>query len=264
MQDTILTNKNFIRAVTVLMVLLSLFVLALFINELKATAHTQYGASQQIPSITVSGTGDVMAVSDIATISVTISKDGSTTAEAQKLLNDTVSKTVDYLKTQKIDDADIKSEYGGLSPKYSNDQVVCNTYPCPINNPKIVGYTATQSIEVKVRAVDTANDVRTGLANIGITDISGPNFTIDNQDSFNDQARAKAIDDARAKAEVLASQLHVHLGDIISYSENGNQAFPVMYAAKDMMSTGAAAPAPVLPKGQNKITSNVTIVYEIR
>jgi uncharacterized protein YggE len=268
MQDSILTNRNFIKAATVLVVLLSVFVLALFINQIRVGSHSPYGPNQQIPSITVSGSGDVMAVSDIATISITVSKDATTSAQAQKDLNDSVTKTLEYLKSQNIDDKDIKSEYGGLNPKYAYDEVVCVRYPCPPTNQKIVGYTATQSITVKIRAVDTANDIRTGLANLGLTNISGPDFSIDEDEMFKDQARAKAIDDAREKAEVLAKQLHVHLGNIVSYSENGGSLYPMMYSAKEM-SAGMAMdasvpPAPALPKGENKITSNVTIVYEIR
>ena len=139
-------------------------------------------------------------------------------------------------------------------------------YPCPTRDPKIIGYTATQSITVKIRAVDTASDVRTGLASIGVTDISGPTFSIDNQDSLNDQARSKAIIDAKSKAEVLAKELGVKLGKVVSFSENGSNAYPVMYESKAMMSSSGSAPvpAPVLPKGENKITSNVSITYEIR
>lgn len=261
--ETLLNNKKFIKAAIALVVLLSLFVLALFINEVKSSSYIGR-ESQPLPSITVTGKGEVTAVSNIASLSFTISKDASTTKEAQDLLNQSVTKTLEYLKSKNIDDKDIKSEYGGVNPKYSNSQVYCITYPCPQSDTKIVGYTATQSITVKIRDVDTANDVRTGLATLGITNISGPTFSIDDDAVYTDQARSKAIEDARAKAEVLARELHVRLGSIVSFSENGG-GYPMMYAksaSMDSMATGAA-PAPELPKGENKISSNVTITYEI-
>jgi uncharacterized protein YggE len=197
---------------------------------------------------------------------VNLSKDGKTTKEAQDLLNESITKTLAYLKTQKIEDKDIKSEYGGLNPKYSYEaSVACFTYPCPpAKDPKITGYTATQSIAIKVRAVDSASDIRTGLAALGITDISGPTFTIDNQDKIKEDARSIAITDARAKAKVLAGELGVNLGKVVNFSENSGGGYPV-YAAKAMDSAlSSAVSAPVLPKGENKITSNVTITYEIR
>ena len=136
--------------------------------------------------------------------------------------------------------------------------------PCP-GEIKITGYTANQSINIKIRAVDDANNVRKGLADIGITNISGPTFSIDNEDGLKDEARAKAIEKAREKAKVLAKQLHVRLGDVVSFSENSG-GYPVpMYKSMDVaMSAGVSESAPNLPKGENTISSNVTITYEIK
>jgi len=266
--ETITTNKKFINASIVLVVLLSLFVLALFVNQVKLSSYV--GRETQAPAtIAVSGTGDVMAVSDIATLYVNITKEASTTKEAKKLLDESVAKTMDYLKTQKIEDKDIKAEYNGLNPKYGQEKTaICYTYPCPPQaEAKIIGYTANQAITIKVRAIDTANEISTGLANLGITNISGPTLSIDDESGFKDQARSKAIEDARAKAKVLAKELGVRLGKVVTFSENGyGGGYPMMYEAKVMNQSadGMRAPAPELPKGENKITSNVMITYEIR
>ena len=213
--------------------------------------------------ISVNGSGDVVAVSDLANINVNLTKDGATAKEAQDLLNESITKTLAYLKEQKIDDKDIKSEYGGLNPKYLYEK--CYTYPCPNTDPKIVGYAATQSIAIKVRVVDNASTIRTGLAGLGITDISGPTFSIDNEEGFKDQARSKAITEARTRAEVLAKELGVRLGKVVNFSENTGGNYP-MYDAKMLSSTSAPAAesTPILPKGENKISSSVTITYEIR
>ncbi len=263
--ESLLTNKRFIKAVTGLAGALTLFSLMLFINEIKSNRYIGH-AQVQPATISVTGKGEVTAVPDIATLYLNLSKDGSTAKEAQDLLNQQVTKTLAYLKGQKIDDKDIKSEYGGVNPKYEPmTPINCFAYPCSQPESKIVGYTANQSITVKVRASDTANEIRTGLANLGVNNISGPTFSIDDEDSLNNEARSKAIADARAKAKILARELHANLGDIVSFSENGG-GYPMMYAAKDMAMTASApsAPAPELPKGENKITANVTITYEIR
>lgn len=262
--ETLLNNKKVTGSVFILLIVLSLFVAIKFINEVKLSSYVGRG-NQPSNVISVSGAGDVLAVSDIASLYVNLTKDGKTAKEAQNLLNESITKTLAYLKDQKIEEKDIKSEYGGLNPKYSYAQPVCISYPCPTKDPVIIGYTATQSITIKVREVDNANVIRTGLADLGLTDISGPTFSIDNEDAFKDQARSKAIIDAKAKAEVLAKELGVRLGKVVSFSENNGGYYP-MYEAKAMMSADStgAAPAPTLPKGENKITSNVTITYEIR
>ena len=263
--ETFLNNKKISVSFFILIIVVSLFTVAKLVNEIKGSSYVGRG-NQPSNVISVTGSGDVTAVSDIATLSINLTKDGKTAKEAQDLLNESITKTLSYLKDQKIEDKDIKSEYGGLSPKYSYSQIKCFAYPCPPSDPKIIGYTSTQSITVKIREVDNASTVRTGLAGIGITDISGPTFSIDDEEGFKDQARSKAISEARSKAEILAKELGVKLGKVVNFSENGNNYYP-MYA-KTMMGAGDAVSAqeaaPTLPKGENKITSNVTITYEIR
>src|SRR6187551_809643 len=110
-----------------------------------------------------------------------------------------------------------------------------------------------QTIMVKVRDTNTTGAILDGLAKAGVTNVSGPNFTIDDEETIKAQARAKAIDDAKAKAEVLADQLGVRLGRIISFNESGN--YPSYYAKAEMMNAAgdmAQAPTPSLPTGENK------------
>lgn len=262
--ETFLNNKRISVSVFILLVVVSLFTIAKLINEIKQSPYVGRG-NQPANVISVSGSGEVLAVSDIASLYVNLTKDGKTAKEAQDLLNVSITKTLAYLKGEKIEDKDIKSEYGGLTPKYSYSQIVCIRYPCPQQDPKIIGYTATQSITIKVRDVDNASVVRTGLAGLGITDISGPTFSIDDEEIFKDQARSKAIIEAKGKAEILAKELGVRLGKVVNFSENNGGYYP-MYDTK-MMGAGAVSEssvAPTLPKGENKITSNVTITYEIR
>ncbi len=262
--ETFLQDKKIKVSVLILLIVVSLFTVAKFINEVKGSSYVGRG-NQPANVISVEGKGEVLAVSDIASLYINISKDGNTAKEAQDLLNESVTKTLNYLKEQNIEEKDIKSQYGGLNPKY--EQSSCYTYPyvCSDKEPKIIGYTSTQSIIVKIREVDSANTVRTGLAEIGITDISGPTFSIDDEDTFKDQARSEAIKEARVKAEILAKELGVSLGKVVSFSENNGGNYE-MYDSMNMMkaTSSVSAPAPVLPKGENKITSNVTISYEIR
>lgn len=262
--ETFLNNKKISVSVFILLVVISLLTVAKLVNEVKGSSYVGRG-NQPSNTISVSGKGEVVAVSDIATLNINLNKEGKTAKEAQDLLNESITKTLKYLKDQKIADKDIKSEYGGLNPKYSYEQLSCLSYPCPTKDPVIIGYTATQSIIIKVRVVDSASEIRTGLATIGVTDISGPTFSIDNEDKIKVDARALAIKDAREKAQILAKDLGVKLGKVVSFSENSGGGYP-MYAAKAMMadSSLSAAPAPVLPKGENKVVSDVSITYEIR
>jgi len=261
--ETFLKDKKIKISILAFVIIVSLLMVAKLVNEVKLTSYVGRD-NQRINTISVSGEGEVTAVSDIASLSVNLNKDGATAKEAQELLNKSITDALVYLKDQKIDDKDIKSEYGGLNPKYSYEK--CYTYPCP-SNQKIIGYTATQSITIKVRDVDNASVIKTGLAGIGITDISGPTFSIDDEKGFQNQARSLAIDEAKIKAETLAKELGVKLGKIINFSEGSDNNY-LRYAKTMEVSSGvmsdSSVSVPTLPKGENKITSNVTITYEIR
>lgn len=270
-------NKRRISKVLfVLLIILSAYFAVKIFSELKK--DSLLGESSQPATISFSGHGEVTAVPDIASVYFTISKDAKTVKDAQAAVAVVEKKALDILKAKNVADADIKTADASFYPKYEYNQVICppvpmangnavssSAYYCPSGKQVIVGYTASESITVKVLNTDDAGALMQSLGTVGVSNLSGPNFTIDNEDGLKAQARKKAIDDAKTKAKVLAKDLGVHLGKIVSFSENGN--YPMYYAKDTMMSTGAIAPqaAPaVLPKGESTISSDVTISYEIR
>ena len=214
-------------------------------------------------TISFSGHGEVTAAPDIANIYFTISQDAKTVKDAQAGVALIEKKALDLLKAKGVDDKDIQTTNASFYPKYDQVQVYCVTFPCPRKNPVIVGYTASESISVKIRNIDSVGDIMQGLGTTGVSDLNGPNFAIDKEDALKAEARKKAIDDAKVKAKVLAKDLGVRLVKITSFSENGN--YPIMYAKGVMADSVSSAPAPaVIPKGENTISSDVTITYEIR
>ena len=118
-----------------------------------------------------------------------------------------------------------------------------------------------------MRDTKKAGDLLAGVGSRGATNVSGLNFTIGDQDALNAEARGKAIDNAKAKADALAKQLGVSIVRVVGFSENGG-GYPIYYAksagATMGMDSAAMPPSPQIATGQNKITSNVTITYEIR
>ncbi len=214
--------------------------------------------------ITITGHGEVQAVPDIANISFTIRKDAKTVGDAQAQVAVVEAKVLESLKANNILDGDRKTVDASFNPKYEYNTGICTMNNCP-NRSTIVGYEAYESIDVKIRKIDDTGKIIQDLGVLGVTELSGPNFAIDKEDSFKDTARKDAINDAKAKAKELAKELGVRLGKITSFSEGGNYATPMYVNAKmdSVSATGAPAPA-VLPVGENTISSDVTITYEIR
>lgn len=243
------------------------------IAELKSIRYIGSGVTAT-NTITVSGEGEVSAVPDTATFSVTIQETATDVEVAQTTATKKSNDIVAYLKGEGIDAKDIKTADYSIYPQYEYSRSVCpaasdGVVYCPPGKQTLSGYQVSQTITVKVRDTEKAGALLSGVGSKGASSVSGLSFTIDDQDALEAEARGKAIDSAREKAEVLAKQLDVSLVRVVGFSENGN--YPTYYAkaefatlASDAMGRGGAAPAPELPTGENKITSNVSVTYEVR
>jgi uncharacterized protein YggE len=213
--------------------------------------------------ITITGHGEVQAVPGIANVSFTIKKEAKTVKDAQIQVKAIEKKVLESLNVNKVALSDIKTTNASFNPKYEYKNVICNQYSCPSNS-VIVGYEAYESISLKIRDVDTVGKIIEDLGAVGVTELTGPNFTVDKEDDYKIKARKQAIDDAQLKAKVLAKDLGIRLGKMTSFNESGNYPMP-MYAKTMSLDSavGSSAPA-VLPVGENTISSDVTLTYEIR
>ncbi len=218
-----------------------------------------------INQISVSGKAEKVVIPDVATFSVSITKEGKTVVDAQGAMSTVMNAVISEVKKSGVDEKDIKTESYNISPKYEYQQSICTNSYCPPGKTVFMGYEVSQSVIVKVRDTAKAGDIFSKVGAIGVTNLGSLSFAVDNPDSVKEVARAEAINDAKVKAKKLASELGVRLGKLTSFSEGGY--YPMYadaaYGASNSVSYTKAAPSPDLPVGQTKITSNVTLYYEI-
>ncbi|HEU4677428.1 MAG TPA: SIMPL domain-containing protein [Candidatus Paceibacterota bacterium] len=219
--------------------------------------------------ISVSGKGEVFAKPDVATFSFTVSTKEADAVTAQNKAADTMNGITAYLKDAGVDEKDIKTTSYNLSPRYEYSSQVCTvTYCPPAKEPKQIGFAVDQTVSVKVRDLDKAGEIVSQVGGKGATNVSGLSFTIDDPESLRAEARAKAIDDAKAKGKVLANELGTHIVRMSGYWEDNGG--PIIYGmgkggAVESAAVDQVAPRPAeLPTGENTITVNVTLNYEIR
>jgi uncharacterized protein YggE len=218
-------------------------------------------------TISVSGEGEVLAVPDIGQFSFTVSAEAEDASTAQEESGTKVNEIIAYLREQGIEDKDIKTENYNLWPQYRWEERVCpaGSY-CPPGERIQDGFEVSQTIRVKVRDTDEAGAIIAGVGERGATNISNLNFTVDDTDALRAEARNLAIADAKAKAELLASQLGVEIVQLSSYYEDrgynpGPYAFERSMSA-DMEEGGfGGAETPVGEEG-TMVTVNLT--YQIK
>lgn len=218
-------------------------------------------------TISVAGTGEVVAVPDIAQFFFSVRGEGVDAATAQEASGNSINAIMTYLEEQGIEDRDIKTQGYNMYPRYRYEERPCafGSY-CPPGEQIADGFEVTQTITVKVRETDKAGALLAGVGERGATDISGLNFTIDDEDALKAQARTAAIEDAKAQAEVLAESLGVKLVKMISYYEDQPYSPSPYYGMEgDMaMRSEAAFVGAEIPMGESTIISNVNLTYEIK
>ncbi len=249
----------------------ALSILALYLLAQTITLAADFGRSgvPATDTITVQGSGEVSIVPDVAKISFSVENVAATVAVAQAATTKQTDAALAAMKAAGIADKDIKTTSYSISPQYAYP-TPCYGITCPVpvdgytsGSPKITGYQVSQSVQVTVRELDGVGAVLESLGKLGVQNVYGPNFALDDSTAAYAAARADAIMKAKQQATVLAKQLGVRLGKVVNFSESsGGYPYPVMY---DMGMGGASkVSAPNIPAGENTYNASVSITYEIR
>jgi hypothetical protein len=229
-----------------------LVVLAIFIV---VSINQKLNTATTTNTVSFNGEGKVLAKPDVAVIDFSIITEASTSKAAQDANSKKSQNVIDFLKKQNIEDKDIKTISYYIYPLYS--------YPRN-ETPKIEGYHVDQVIRVKVKNLDNVSSILDGIVTAGANRINNLSFEIDEPEKLKAEARARAIADAKKKADELKGQIGIKLGKIVNFSENvGGWPVPLYKTiALEEKSIGSGGPA--LPAGENEITVNITITYQIR
>ncbi|KKU68218.1 MAG: hypothetical protein UX89_C0006G0042 [Parcubacteria group bacterium GW2011_GWA2_47_16] len=249
-------GEKLYKAGGVVLILLAVFLLSKTISEAKGWRLIGKNIAPQT-IITVSGKGEVVVKPDVATFSFGIQEESLVVDEAQTKVAQNENEVLAFLDKNGVSKDDIKVSGYNIYPRYD--------YARLSGKQTLVAYVVSESVEVKVRTIGDAGKLIGSLGEFGVTSLSGLTFSVDKQDDVAKQAREKAIADAKVNAKRLAKELGVSLARIVSFSENaGGYPTPMYYAKAEMSMAGADSATPELPSGTNKITSNVSITYEIR
>lgn len=244
-----------------------LIVLAVFLATEAFGVYKGFGdINPAYSSISVNGKGEMVAIPDIATFSFSVSVDAKSVEAGQTQVTEKMDAIIASLKTLGIEEKDIKTLDYSIWPKYNFTSTVCSPTYCPPSRQVQDGYTVSHSISLKVRKTDDLGKAIALVGDEGATNLSGVSFTVDDIEKVIDEARNKAIADAKSKAKLLSKELGVRLVRVVSFYDNTNNG-PIPYygdAIGGETLKVSVASAPNIPVGENKITINVTVVYEIR
>jgi uncharacterized protein len=209
-------------------------------------------AQSDLPSaISVTGEASISVPPDLAAVDAGVASDAKTAREASEANNAAMAKVLAALKAANIDAKDIQTSRLSLQPQYA---------PNRAGPSSVVGYRASNRVSVRIRDVSKIAGVIDTLVGAGANDIGNISFEVSQASKLLDDAREKAVADARRKAEIYAKAAGVTLGAPLSISEEG--APQPVFRAK-MAAPLAAAPTPIA-QGEETLSISVSVTWAIK
>jgi len=227
------------------------------VEELPSSLEVNLNTRQE--GIWVSGTGEVTVTPDIATLRLGIVSQEASVAEAQTKASEAMDKVITALTNSGVAEKDIQTQYFNIHRRTKWDREKEEKIP--------LGYQVTNMVTAKIRDIDKVGTIIDAVAEAGgdLTRIDSVGFSVDDPSVYYEEAREKAMADAKAKAEQLAELAGVTLGKPTYISEGAHM--PPIY--KDVyyeVTAGAPIPAPPPPPispGEMKVSLTVQVAYSI-
>ena len=243
-------------------VILDLLLAALFVNvvlfvmpAIKKFSDSFYPTR----TLSVSAEGRATISPDLAEASFSVLSRGINPDQLADANNQKMTAVLDFVKSQGIDPKDIKTTGYSLAPDYRYDPKTERNF--------ITGYTLTQTVQVKIRDLAKVAKIIGGLTPLGVNQIGGINFTVDDPEKVLSDARADAFARAQAKAKAMAEANGLRLGKIVSVGEYGAP-IPYYSLSADKFGRGGAPMAaevalPTIEPGTQDIRVNVSLTYTL-
>jgi len=220
----------------------------------------QVNMGNQQAGIWVTGEGKVTAVPDIATLRLGIEAQEATVAEAQARASEAMDRVRTALEDNGVAEKDIQTQYFSIRQRTDWDEIMGQEI--------VIGYRVTNMVTVKIWDIDKAGLIIDAVAVAGgdLTRIDDVSFSIDEPSVYLEEAREKAMADAKAKAEKLAGLAGVRLGKPTYISESSYLPSPIY--PRVYYEGGMAPPAPEVPPteispGEMEISLTVQVAYAI-
>ena len=203
----------------------------------------------------VVATGEVSRVPDIVRISAGVVTTAPTASAALAENSRRMTSVRNALRAAGVAERDIQTSSLNLHPDYRHDERG--------GTPTLTGYRAHNEVSVRFRDIANAGRILDALVAQGANSINGPMLGIDKPEEALDEARTRALTNARARAELYARATGKRVGRILSISEGGGGRYPVpMMRGEAMQATGADSTA-IVP-GEQTLTVSLAVSFELQ
>jgi uncharacterized protein YggE len=206
-----------------------------------------------VDTISVSGYGEANGKPDMILIQLGVNVVADQVGEAMQESNQVMEEITQALLGVGIAEEDLQTTNFNVWPEDKYDPMTGQSTGERV-------FHADSTLQVKVRNIDLAPNVIETAVEKGANNIYGLTYDIDDKSELEAEARSKAMADAKVRAEQLAAEIGVALGDpiIVSEGTSGGTIYPVAYERAAGMGGG-----PSISAGQLTVSLQVNVTYAI-
>ena len=201
--------------------------------------------------VSVSASGQVSAVPDLATISAGVLTEGDTARDALSRNNVAMARLIDGLKAAGIATKDIQTTNLNVSPRYTQAK---EGRPATVS-----GYSVSNQVRITVRDIKKLGDLLDQAITLGANQMNRIAYEVSNAETLKDEARKLAMENARRRAQLYATAAGAQLGPVLRISENVTESGPMLPKAGRM----AMQSVPV-EVGTEALEVEVHVTYALR
>lgn len=225
-----------------------------------AMAHSDQPAIAATSTLlTITAEGKSVRTPDLAVFTAGVVSEGKTAGEALTANAAAMIRVIATLKKAGIADKDIQTSQINLNPVYG--QPVIGPSGQMVQEPRIVGYQASNTVTIRSRDIKGFGKVLDALVASGSNQINGPAFQMSDPRAAMDEARGDAMKQARVRAELYAKASGLRVVRIVSISEGGGYSPPQpVYAMAKSADASSATP---IAAGEVEAQVSVTIQFEL-
>lgn len=222
-----------------------------------AAQSTPTSSTDVMRTIAVSGIGIVNVKPDVATVTVGVLKTAELLDDAQTQVIDALAAITKTITDAGIEDKDVVTSGYSVNPiaKYDDNG----------NYVGVQSYQVSSDLTITVRAIDSVGTLLDAVVKAGANQVWGISFSVDDPSKPASEARKAAVEDARQKADELATAAGAVVAGVVSIVESSSpspkaQEFSAPMAAD---SAGAARSVPV-STGTTAVEVDLQVVFEIQ
>tara|TARA_B100000809_G_scaffold258992_1_gene303150 strand:- start:1653 stop:2354 length:702 start_codon:yes stop_codon:yes gene_type:complete len=227
----------------------NLFILIILFSDLAMSQNNIQTTIMQ-PTVDVMGQGIVKVLPDEVTINVQVENKGQNPKELKQKNNLIINDVLAFIKSMDIADKQVQTEYLRLNKNYDYQT-------------KTYSYLANQSISIYLKDLKLYESLMNGLMERGINRIDGISFSTSKIKELRSQARIKAMQNAKMKAEEYSKVLNQSIGKAVSISEFSDTNYPGPVNRNRMMlsSDASAIEQQTISIGEIEVVTKINVSF---